>query len=108
MANMDNMDEKLHALNMLFAVFMPKEGNSYGYPNNGNPFGKKADYVGLMAISTQDENGRFVNPDGVRFNIRFYHFETDPGEEYYQREVLIPDNIEFYWDKNEFMNVAQA
>ena len=58
---MDNLDKSLHTLNMLL-IFMPKEGNSYGFPKNGNSFGKKADYSGLMAISTQVEDGRFVNP----------------------------------------------
>ena len=105
---MDNLDKKLHTLNMLFAIFMPKEGNSYGFPKNGNSFGKKADYGGLMAISTQVEDGRFVNPEGIRFNIKFYHFETDPGEDYYMHEETIPDCVVFNWDKNKFLVIEQA
>jgi hypothetical protein len=73
--------------NSVWLEFMPSQGDDIGADH--------VDNLGMAGDSEAAVDGRFITADGVRFNIRLYHFNSDPEIEAFERDVSIPDFIAF-------------
>jgi hypothetical protein len=93
-------EEAVTRCNSLWREFMPcAEADIDNIP---------ASYSGIGGRSIADEDGRYITQDGVRFNVRMYHFDSDPGEDDNEQPEEIPDFVGFDVESWRFVLAASV